>query len=413
MDQSDLNHVERSSRIDRALDYLRSHRLHPVLEIILAWVVSFLCFVVYCYNWFCFRWNYSHSIISVPLMTYDPCINYDLDTLCHQVRLISDDIALVQAIRYDASLRRKVSRFVLEAPKDTPAAKVLLQRLERVWIDLLRLPEPLATRNTTPFSISLVVPAYRESIDVVMDTLRVAYDHCCHPERVQVIIVLDKSRLWELDDTKWGAVEIVAYTGSGGRGPCHNAGAERAQGQVLTFLHADTVIPPKWDSQVQSTLFDRATNSNNERSIVQACAFSFGHNLQRLGELQYPWGINAVWLLGNLRATLLKLPYGDHIISIPTAYFHYIGGFPNQPIMEDLDLMDLFRKRTKFLTQEGIRIIPPPTAKCSVRRWQRFGVCYVTAVNALLVYRYTHQGWSTQQVFDYYYTQPCNPKKNR
>jgi len=220
---------------------------------------------------------------------------------------------------------------------------------------------------------------------------------------VQVILVVAKERQLDIPNrTQWGSVQTVVYAGQGGRGPCHNEGAKYAQGNILTFVHADTVLARDWDVRVQATLFSKTKN----RKLVQACAFTFGHNTKKLDGMPYPWGIESVWVLGNLRAYFLSLPYGDHIISVPTVYFRYVGGFPHQPIMEDYGLMDLFRKRAKVLRNEEIRIIPPPQGHCSVRRWQRFGVVYVPLVNALIVNRYALGRWTAQDLFEYYYVRP-------
>ena len=72
--------------------------------------------------------------------------------------------------------------------------------------------------------------------------------------------------------------------------------------------------------------------------------------------------------------------------------------------MEDYELMDVLRKRAKILPERLI-IIPRPTAKCGVRRWQKYGVVYTTLVNALIVNRYV-RGWSPDEIFTYYYQRP-------
>jgi hypothetical protein len=146
--------------------------------------------------------------------------------------------------------------------------------------------------------------------------------------------------------------------------------------------------------------------------ITHACSFSVGHDVTNDGlcGMAYPWGIQSIFILGNIRACLFRLPYGDHILSFHAAHFRYIGGFPNQPIMEDYCMMDLLRQRAAVLP-ETLRIIPPPTGHCSVRRWQMCGVAYVTLVNALLVYRFARGGWTADEVFDYYYKRPSRMKK--
>jgi glycosyltransferase involved in cell wall biosynthesis len=332
--------------------------------------------------------------------------------------------------------------------------QILQSRLLAVWPRLLEFP-PIITGSLLPlqdnddgssggdippplFDISLIIPAYREASERIVWTLDMALRRCGNdPKRIQVIIVQvvvaasgqdndddddDFNRLQCMlgkaghtdDATAWGDVTTVRYVnnqdGGGGRGPAQNYGARMARGLLLTFLHADTVIPIHWDRKIYETLLGSYNNGDQppqrQGRIVQACAFSFGHNTEQLDGMSYPWGINAVWLLGNLRAYFFRLPYGDHVLSIPTTYFRYLGGFPDQPMMEDYDLMDLLRKRAAVMKGEGIRIIPFPTAQCSVRRWQRFGTVYVTLVNALLVHRYSQGGWTADDVYEYYYERP-------
>ena len=148
--------------------------------------------------------------------------------------------------------------------------------------------------------------------------------------------------------------------------------------------------------------------------MTHACSFSVGHNVSKEGletTMRYPYGIRSILLLGNIRAWLFRLPYGDHILSFHTNHFHFIGGFPHQPIMEDYAIMDLLRQRAAVVPQvETLRIIPPPTGLCSVRRWQKYGVVYVTLVNALIVHRYAYGGWTADDVFSYYYQRPLKQK---
>jgi hypothetical protein len=106
--------------------------------------------------------------------------------------------------------------------------------------------------------------------------------------------------------------------------------------------------------------------------------------------MAYPWGIQAVHFTVGLRTSRLKLPYGDNVISIPSAYFNYLGGFPNQAIMEDYSLMDLLRTRAKVLP-ETLVIIPKSTvrlidAPCCVMLYsvRTHGMACVCVRNVLL-----------------------------
>lgn len=330
-----------------------------------------------------------------------------------------------------------------------PQTLQLYRLLDSIWLALLQLPAIDHSSNNgrkkndrkkndektndmkkdaAGFEISLILPAYKECGASVAHTLRCAWNHCAQPDAVQVIVVdagqcadLDlhlQSLRNEIESTLvskqsgkkcfWGDLKLVEYRGTGGRGACQNFGSHHATGRLLTFLHSDTLVPINWDAKVKTAL----RSTKKDKFTVHACAFSYGHNLSKdgLDGMPYPWGIRSVLFLANLRARLFQLPYGDHVLSFPAAYFFYVGGFPDQTIMEDYEIMDLFRQRAKVL-REGLRIIPPPTAQCSVRRWQKFGVVYVTLVNALIVNRYAYQGWTADDVFEYYYRRPFENRK--
>jgi hypothetical protein len=150
----------------------------------------------------------------------------------------------------------------------------------------------------------------------------------------------------------------------------------------------------------------RSAWSTKKRGLIQATYFGFDQDtsVDGLDGGRYPWGISSVRLLGNVRAYALSLPYGDHVLSMPLAYYRYIGGFPAQPIMEDYELVDYLRRRSRAVPCEYMKLLPS-FVRTGVRRWQSFGVVYVTLVNFLIVYRY-ERGWTPQDVFWYYYQRP-------
>lgn len=297
---------------------------------------------------------------------------------------------LVALIRSDEILRRLVSKLMM-----TPGAEntALYLQLDLIWSELLALPSMLLDNAaaTTPDSRrwkhSLVLPAYRERGQSIVHTLQCALESCRDPANIQVVVV-DAGHCTNLEaidrlqasvnshnnssnstnggssngnsrNHQWGEIKLV-HTSGGGRGPTLNYGADCTNGTILTFLHSDVILPADWDVKIQATLAPMDQSS----SVVHACAFSFGTNLseQGLEGMGFPWGIQAVHFTVGLRTSRLKLPYGDNVISIPTAYFRYLGGFPNQPIMEDYSLMDLLRTRAKVLP-ETLVIIPESTVR--------------------------------------------------
>jgi rSAM/selenodomain-associated transferase 2 len=141
-----------------------------------------------------------------------------------------------------------------------------------------------------------------------------------------------------------------------------NAGAECASGNILLFLHADTLLPEKAIDHVISTCNDPA---------VVGGAFDLGIDSNR-----FLFRITERYAL--LRSRMTKIPYGDQAIFLKKEIFDRMGGFNNIPIMEDIDLM----RRIKHHGYK-IRFIPEQV-KTSPRRWEKEGIVFSTFRNVLL-----------------------------
>ena len=219
----------------------------------------------------------------------------------------------------------------------------------------------------------------------------------------------------------FGNFEILDYSEGGGRGPCLNYGASAARGSILTFCHMDTTLPAFWDEKVLATFKNK--DSSNNQVVANSCAFAFGIDTSKEGlessfdpsaKTYFPPGIHAVETTANIRTQLYSLPYGDQAISIPRAIFKFLGGFPDQCLMEDYELVALLRKRAALIQgkpKESLQIIPGIPALCSPRRWQKFGVLYVTYMNSKFVNLYSG-GLSPDELYKLYYGQPP-PKREK
>ncbi len=116
---------------------------------------------------------------------------------------------------------------------------------------------------------------------------------------------------------------------SKGRGTQMNRGASLAKGEMLLFLHADSVFDPSISPEVlklDDYIAGFFTLRFNDKSI----------------------SIRLVEILANLRAKLFSLPYGDQALFIKKEVFNSIGGFKDYPFLEDLDLVLRLRKLGKL-----------------------------------------------------------------
>lgn len=160
--------------------------------------------------------------------------------------------------------------------------------------------------------------------------------------------------------------DVLCLKSAPGRGRQMNAGAAVADGDILLFLHADTVLPVgalEKISQVMASgrcvggAFDLAIDS--ERLFLRYIAFR-----------------------ARSRSRQNRIPYGDQAIFVDREYFERIGGFSEIPIMEDVDLMRRLKKNRQRIHIFRDRVLT------SSRRWEAEGALYTTLRNQFLVLLY-------------------------
>jgi len=104
-----------------------------------------------------------------------------------------------------------------------------------------------------------------------------------------------------------------------------NAGAAAARGEALLFLHADTALPADADAQVIAALSSRGWGRFD-------VTIDGRH-----------WMLPVIAMLMNLRSRLTGIATGDQAMFMRRAAFDRAGGFPAQPLMEDIALSATLR----------------------------------------------------------------------
>lgn len=220
-----------------------------------------------------------------------------------------------------------------------------------------------AARTAPPVNgrtrLSIVIPALNESALIARAVDRVL--GCAH----EVIVVDGKSSDDTATEARRAGAQVVSAAGT--RGSLLNLGAWHATGDVLLFLHADTLLPDDFVESVYATVL---------RGEVAGGAFSFA--------IEHPaLKYRMVEILTNLRSRALRLPYGDQGLFMSRATFHRLGGFSELPIMEDFELVTRLRRRGQVVTL-------PQTARTSARRWQSLGLVRTALINQRMLWNY-HQ----------------------
>ena len=157
------------------------------------------------------------------------------------------------------------------------------------------------------------------------------------------------------------AAGAVVIRGAPSRGGQLRRGAERAQGNWLLFLHADTVLPAGWSDAVIAHL-------PNDRPAHFSMRFDAPGLAARLV---------AGW--ANFRARALRLPYGDQGLLISREDYDAAGGFPDMPLMEDVALARALGWRLTAL---------PVTVTTSAEKYRRDGWLRRGLRNLSLLLRY-------------------------
>ncbi len=144
---------------------------------------------------------------------------------------------------------------------------------------------------------------------------------------------------------------VVTVAPGGGRARQLNAGAARATGQVLVFLHADSRLPHDAWTQLAGA---RADGGNF------ALRFDGGDRFSRV--------LSRVYAVQRR----LGVYYGDSSVWVRRPVFDRLGGFRELPIMDDYDFVRRLERST------ATACLPGP-ATTSARRWRRQGVARTVA----------------------------------
>ena len=147
-----------------------------------------------------------------------------------------------------------------------------------------------------------------------------------------------------------------------GRARQMNAGAAEAAGELLLFLHADTLLPAGYQADVRRVLDDPAVAGGAFRLRIAGSRSAF----------------RVIERAVNLRSRCLSLPYGDQAIFMRRDSLIAAGGFPSIPVLEDFVLVRRLRRRGEIRLARSAVLT-------SARRWDHHGPWRTTARNQLAI----------------------------
>ena len=134
-----------------------------------------------------------------------------------------------------------------------------------------------------------------------------------------------------------------------GRAIQMNSGAELATGDILLFLHADTILP----EEVERIL-----------SEIEGDTF-WGRFDVRLSGRRFIFRI--IEAMMNFRSRITSVATGDQAIFITTGLFEKVGGYPEIALMEDIAI-------SKQLSRVSRPVCVSNRVVTSSRRWEDRGI---------------------------------------
>ena len=193
-------------------------------------------------------------------------------------------------------------------------------------------------------TVSVIVPVLNEE-GRIGETLRRA-----RQPGVREIIVVDGG---SMDQTRAVAQPLADHVVSAPRGRAAqmNAGAELATGDILLFLHADTLLPAGFAETVAAACTTPAVVGGR-----------FDVELTPASPL--------LWLTGELmnwRSRCSRIATGDQAMFVRREVFDRMGGYADIPLMEDVEL-------SRRLKGAGRIACLRQRVTTSARRWQAHGV---------------------------------------
>lgn len=204
--------------------------------------------------------------------------------------------------------------------------------------------------------ISIIIPVYREA-EAVAATLARALELGSGNE----LIVVDG----DPRGSTIGAIDgqgVVCICSQKGRAAQLNAGARVATGEILLFLHADTLLPPSALDEIAATLEDSR--------FAGGCFDLLLDDDSRI--------LRAYSTIINYRTRLWRIPVGDQAIFLRRRVFDAVGGYPDVPILEEVELMWRLRRGGYRIRVSSQRVV------VSARKFLDDGPLRRIALNTLI-----------------------------
>ena len=166
---------------------------------------------------------------------------------------------------------------------------------------------------------------------------------------------------------------VCVIAGPRGRAVQMNCGARASKGSLLVFCHADSLLPAGWREAVIGTLERSGVIGGTFQTLILPAKGFFALR----NHLVFP----ANW----------RIMFGDQVQFMRRTTYDRVGGFPDIPLMEDVEMSRALHREGK-LVRIHLRVVT------SSRRFQERGALQQTVLNAWNMTQYLYLGVTPEDI---------------
>ena len=218
--------------------------------------------------------------------------------------------------------------------------------------------------------VSVIIPALNEVENIArcIDAARRQYP----PEETEIIVVDGGS----VDGTPARVPDDVSLlTSPRGRAVQLNRGAAVADGNIFVFCHADSFLPAGWREAVLEALRAPAVSGGTFQTLILPANWMM--------RIRNRWVFPPKW----------SIMFGDQVQFMRRETFAAVGGFPEIPLMEDVEMARALHEAGRL-----VRIDPDVRVITSARRFAERGYLRQSLLNGWNMFRYLHLGATPEQI---------------
>ncbi|UCF13732.1 MAG: hypothetical protein JSW06_05620 [Thermoplasmatales archaeon] len=222
--------------------------------------------------------------------------------------------------------------------------------------------------------ISVIVPIHVQNEEI--PEVRKSIFYATTP--IEVIYVIDKNLSGIIEDTK--SFEKVIKIEKKGRGFMLKGGVLNSSGDIILFLHSDTILSKGWDISIRNSLKDET---------VIGGGFRLKFNIESVY-------LDLVVKILTFNTERVKILSGDRALFVRSYLIKNNLSTLDMPIMEDMELSFLMRNQGKV-------VILNQNVITSAQAFKKNGI-FRQAIRIIISFIWYRIGGNLQDIYNFYYS---------